>query len=340
MTLLEVRNLSVEFTTMDGPVRAVRDLSFELEHGKSLGIVGESGSGKTVSVLALMGLLSNNAEVVGGQILFDGEDVLRMSESRRRALRGSRISMIFQDPMTALNPVERVGTQIGRTIEYHDRAATRRSVRDRTIEALESVGVPDASRRSTQYPHQWSGGMRQRAVIAMALVNRPDLIVADEPTTALDATVQAQVLDVLRQVRAEQGCALIMISHDLEVVRDIADDVMVMYAGAKAEVLPAERVFDSAGHPYTRALVRARPGWGPPSERLFSIPGRPPDLLTVPPGCPFEPRCAESEGLPACRDLVPRLLTIGERHRSACHRAGQLSPIGVGASETLMEERL
>lgn len=340
MTLLEVRNLSVEFTTLDGPVHAVRDLSFALEAGRSLGIVGESGSGKTVSVLALMGLLADNAKVTGGQIIFDGVDILAMTESERRALRGRRISMIFQDPMTALNPVEKVGTQVGRTIEYHHKSATRREVQARTIDALESVGVPDAARRGAQYPHQWSGGMRQRAVIAMALVNRPELIVADEPTTALDATVQAQVLDVLRQVRADRGCALIMISHDLEVVREIADDVMVMYAGGKAEALPAQSVFESARHPYTRALVRARPGWGPRTGRLFSIPGRPPDLISVPQGCPFEPRCSESRDLPACRTNEPPLLEIGPAHSAACHRARETAPMDVEPLEASMEETL
>lgn len=322
--LLEVSNLSVDFTTLDGDVHAVRDLSYSLGASRSLGIVGESGSGKTVSVLALMGLLAPNAKIVGGSITFDGMDILSMSQSALRAVRGKRISMVFQDPMTALNPVQRIGRQIGEAIEYHDRSATSAGVRSRVIEILEAVGVPDAAARSRQYPHQWSGGMRQRAVIAMALVNNPDLIIADEPTTALDATVQAQVLDLLRTIREERGCSVILISHDLGVVRDIADDVMVMYAGATSEYGPAASVFTQSRHPYTRALIRARPGWGEPTERLFTIPGSPPDLIAVPPGCPFAPRCSERHGLPECLNVVPALVQVGEAHTAACHRAHEL----------------
>ena len=324
MSLLEVRDLSVQFDTLDGPVHAVRHLSFSLESGATLGIVGESGSGKTVSVLTLMRLLPGNARVTGGQVLLDGTDVLRLSERQMRAVRGRRVSMIFQDPMTALNPVEKIGSQVGNTVSYHDRSATRQQIRRRVVDTLESVGVPDAARRSEQYPHQWSGGMRQRAVIAMALINEPELIVADEPTTALDATVQAQVLDVLRQARADRGCSLILISHDLGVVREVADDVLVMYAGTTAESCDRETIFTDARHPYTRALIRARPGWGPRTERLFTIAGRPPDLLDVPHGCPFKPRCTESHGLPACRTTVPPPLEVGPHHVAACHRAPEL----------------
>src|SRR5690349_13288362 len=324
MSLLEVRDLSVEFDTLDGPVHAVRDLSFSLEAGEALGIVGESGSGKTVSVLTLMRLLPANARVTGGEVLLDGTDVLRLSESQMRSVRGKRVSMVFQDPMTALNPVERISVQVGHTVEYHERSASRQQVRRRVVETLESVGVPDAARRADQYPHQWSGGMRQRAVIAMALINEPELIVADEPTSALDATVQAQVLDVLRQARADRGCSLILISHDLGVVREVADDVLVMYAGTTAENCDRDTIFRDARHPYTRALIRARPGWGPRTERLFTIAGRPPDLITVPEGCPFEPRCTESEGLAACRTTTPPLLSVGPDHTAACHRAREL----------------
>ncbi|MGJ6981516.1 ABC transporter ATP-binding protein [Aestuariimicrobium soli] len=327
MSLVEVSNLSVEFDTVDGPVHAVRDLSYTLEAGKTLGIVGESGSGKTVSVLTLMRLLAGNARVTSGSVLFDGIDVLKLPERRMRELRGERISMVFQDPMTALDPVEKVSKQIGQTIEYHHRSATRRQVRSRVIETLESVGVPDAARRADQFPHQWSGGMRQRAVIAMALVNSPDLIIADEPTTALDTTVQAQVLDVLREVRTTHGCSIILISHDLGVVREVADDVMVMYAGAMAEKCPVDEIFEGPRHPYTRALLRARPGWGERQERLFSIAGRPPDLLTVPTGCPFEPRCTESDGLPACRTDVPAPRAVQAGHLAACHRAEELASL-------------
>lgn len=332
MSLLEVSDLSVEFDTVDGAVHAVRGLSYELEAGKALGIVGESGSGKTVSVLTVMGLLADNARVTGGQVKFDGDDLLKLPESRMRNLRGRRISMVFQDPMTALDPVQKISKQVGLTIEYHDRKATPSAVRKRVIETLESVGVPDAARRADQYPHQWSGGMRQRAVIAMALVNSPDLIVADEPTTALDATVQAQVLDVFRTIREEHGCALILISHDLGVVREVCDDVMVMYAGAAAEHCSTADIFDDPRHPYTRALLRARPGWTDRNDRLFTISGRPPDLLQVPQGCPYEPRCTESNGLAACRTEEPQLFEIAPRHRAACHRSLELAPMSEEAS--------
>lgn len=327
MSLLEIKDLTVEFDTVDGAVHAVRGLSYELEAGRTLGIVGESGSGKTVSVLTVMGLLAENARVTAGTVKFDGIDLLKAREAQLRSLRGRRISMVFQDPMTSLDPVQRISKQIGRTIEYHDRSATPAQVRKRVIETLESVGVPDAANRADQYPHQWSGGMRQRAVIAMALVNSPDLIVADEPTTALDATVQAQVLEVFRTIRAEHGCSIILISHDLGVVREIADDVLVMYAGAAAEYCSTADIFGDPRHPYTRALLRAKPGWGPRNERLFTIPGRPPDLLRVPVGCPFEPRCSESDDLPACKTTVPPLLDLEQGHLAACHRSRELAHI-------------
>lgn len=327
MTLLEVKNLSVEFNTIDGAVHAVRGLSCSVEAGKTLGIVGESGSGKSVTVLAIMRLLADNARITGGEILFDSKDLLKATNAQMRTIRGRRISMIFQDPMTALDPVAKVGKQVGKAIEYHDKTATPAQIRRRVIETLESVGVPDAASRANQYPHQWSGGMRQRAVIAMALVNSPDLIVADEPTTALDATVQAQVLDVLRRIRQDHGCSIIIISHDLGVVREIADDVMVMYAGAAVERSPVDDIFANPAHPYTRALLRARPGWGERSERLFTIAGRPPDLLQVPPGCPFEPRCTETDGWLACRTDEPQLREISRGHLAACHRADELPEI-------------
>lgn len=327
MSLLEINDLRVDFSTVDGDVHAVRGLSYSLERGQTLGIVGESGSGKTVSSLAVMGLLPGNGRVTSGSILFDGDDVLAYSKSQLRDLRGRRVSMIFQDPMTALNPVETVGRQIGNTISYHHKSATRREIDRRVVETLESVGVPQAETRARQYPHQWSGGMRQRAVISMAIINEPDLIIADEPTTALDATVQAQVLDVLTRIREERDCAIILITHDLGVVRDIADDVLVMYAGAASEYAPTETVFEDPRHPYTRALIKARPGWGERAERLFTIPGRPPDLLQEPTGCPFAPRCAERDGLERCLTEVPLPRTITPGHEAACHRADDLAHV-------------
>lgn len=327
MSLLEIDDLHLEFDTVDGPVHALRGLSYSVEPGGSLGIVGESGSGKTVSALATMGLLADNGRITGGKIVFDGQDITRATPQQMQALRGERISMIFQDPMTALNPVVRVGTQIGETIKYHHPSVTPTEIERRVVETLESVGVPDASRRARQYPHQWSGGMRQRAVISMAIINKPDLIIADEPTTALDATVQAQVLDLLFQVRRDQGCAVMLISHDLGVVREIADDVLVMYAGAAAEHAPVEAVFDEPRHPYTRALIKARPGWGPRTERLFTIAGRPPDLLREPQECPFSPRCTEHENDPACFSREPELRQLAPGHLVACHRAEVLKGI-------------
>ncbi len=329
MSLLEVKDLFLDFSTMDGPVHALRGLTYTVEKGSVLGIVGESGSGKSASVLAAMRLLPSNATVTGGGIFFQGQNLMSLREQQMRHLRGNRIAMIFQDPMTALNPVDRISKQLGETIEYHNRSATAREARTKVLDILTAVGVPDAERRADQYPHQWSGGMRQRAVIAMGLLNEPDLVFADEPTASLDATVSAQVLELLATAQHERGCAIVMISHDLALVSEIADDVLVLYAGQVAEKAPAAEIFTGSRHPYTRALLRARPGWGRRDERLFTIPGRPPDLLHPPPACNFVERCAERNGLARCAIEVPELRTIGTGHLAACHRSAELEPMEV-----------
>ncbi|WP_328989202.1 ABC transporter ATP-binding protein [Kribbella sp. NBC_01245] len=328
MTLLSVRDLRVGFDTVSGPVEAVRGISYDVQRGKILGIVGESGSGKTVSALSLLRLLPSNGKILGGSIGFDGVDLVTASERELRQIRGGRIGMVFQDPTTALNPVIRIGRQIDEAVLLHNRKLTRREIRRRTLETLDLVGVPDPARRAEQYPHQWSGGMRQRAVIAIALANDPDLVIADEPTTALDATVQAQVLQVLTDAREARGCAVVLITHDLGVISDIADDVVVMYAGEVAEACPASTLFSDSRHPYPRALMRSRPGWSSSVTRLVPIPGRPPDLASPLPGCPFQPRCDQAGDDPACATIDPPLIALTDRHRTACHHHDRLEVLG------------
>jgi oligopeptide/dipeptide ABC transporter ATP-binding protein len=329
MSLLSIEDLRVGFTTPDGEIEAVAGISYELERGRILGIVGESGSGKTVSALSVLRLLPPSARVLGGSITFDGEELTALPERRMREIRGRRIGMVFQDPTTALNPVVRIGDQIDEALELHHSSMSRREMRRRTVETLELVGVPDPARRARQYPHQWSGGMRQRAVIAMALVNDPDLLLADEPTTALDATVQAQVLQVIADARDRRGCAVMLITHDLGIVADLADDVVVMYAGRIAEACTADTLFADSRHPYARALMSSRPGWTDETERLRPIPGRPPDLLAPPGGCPFHPRCPESADDPRCSGELPPLFEVGAGHSTACHRHDRLAPLEV-----------
>ena len=329
MSLLEVDNLHLDFATMDGPVHALRGISFTVEEGSVLGIVGESGSGKSASVLAAMRLLPSNATVTGGGITFRGQQLMSLREQQMRQLRGNKVAMIFQDPMTALNPVDRISRQLGETVEYHHRSMTAAAVRSKVLDMLTAVGVPDVARRADQYPHQWSGGMRQRAVIAMSLMNEPDLIFADEPTASLDATVSAQVLDLLATAQKERGCAIVMISHDLALVSEIADEVIVMYAGQIAEKAPTAKIFSGSRHPYTRALLLARPGWGRREDRLFTIAGRPPDLLDPPKACNFVARCSERDGLALCATKAPQLRELAPGHQAACHRSEVLKPMEV-----------
>jgi oligopeptide/dipeptide ABC transporter ATP-binding protein len=314
--MLEVTDLQVGFPTADGLVQAVRGVSFSVDTGETLGIVGESGSGKTVLTQTLLGL-TPGAEV-SGRAVFDGTDLLGLPLDRLRRIRGAQIAVIFQDPLTSLHPLYKVGWQITEMIRAHDKSIGKKNARERAVELLGRVGIPQPRQRLDDYPHQFSGGMRQRAMIAMALSLDPKLIIADEPTTALDATVQAQILDLLLRLQHESGTALIMITHDLGVVADIADDVMVMYAGRAAEMATKHDIFYQPHHPYTKGLLESIPKSSAASDRLKPITGQPPSLINLPSGCKFHPRCAYV--MDRCLTEEPRLAAVGEdgMHRSAC----------------------
>jgi oligopeptide transport system ATP-binding protein len=315
--LLTVEDLTVRFDTEHGVLTAVDGLSYRLHRGKTLGIVGESGSGKSVTNLAVMGLLpSPPARIDGGRILFDGADLLQASAPTLRSIRGNRISMIFQDPMSSLNPFLRISTQLVEVLQTHQGLA-KREARARALDMLERVGIPDAARRLDAYPHQFSGGMRQRVMIAMMLLNAPELLIADEPTTALDVTIQAQILDLLRALQAEFGTAITLITHDLGVVAGMADEVLVMYAGRVMERAPVEALFARPAHPYTVGLIQSLPRLDQPAgQRLKTIAGRPPDLHERGSGCPFAPRCALVRE--ACHLAPPPLQQVGPGHEVFC----------------------
>jgi oligopeptide/dipeptide ABC transporter ATP-binding protein len=335
MSLLEVTDLHVSFPTSDGLVQAVRGVSFRVERGQTLGIVGESGSGKTVSTQTLLGL-TPGADITGSA-MFDGVNLLTLGDDEMRHIRGAQIAAIFQDPLTSLHPLYKVGWQIAEMIRAHDRSVTKAQAHTRAVDLLRQVGIPEPARRVNDYPHQFSGGMRQRAMIAMALSLNPKLIVCDEPTTALDATVQAQILDLLLRLQREFDTALIMITHDLGVIADIADSVMVMYAGKAAEYADRRTLFYQPHHPYTIGLLESIPGSTGAAERLRPIPGQPPSLINVPSGCPFHPRCRYV--MDKCISEMPPLITLKSEaggHRSACW----LPPAtGLGAeAEELREE--
>jgi oligopeptide/dipeptide ABC transporter ATP-binding protein len=335
VTLLEVEDLAVSFPTADGVVRAVRGVSFSVEPGQTLGVVGESGSGKTVLTQTLLGLTPGAA--VTGKAMFDGTDLLQLSQRQMQDVRGAQISVIFQDPLTSLHPLYRVGWQIAEIIRAHDKTVKKKEAAERAVELLRRVGIPRAEQRVNDYPHQFSGGMRQRAMIAMALANSPKLIIADEPTTALDATVQAQILDLLLNLQRDSGTALIMITHDLGVVADIADNVMVMYAGRAAEKGTKHHIFYEPHHPYTKGLLESIPGSSAVGDRLKPIPGQPPSLINLPSGCKFHPRCAYV--LDRCVTEEPALRQIGSdfTHSSACWLPQ--SAVGLdGTAETVREE--
>ncbi len=304
MALLEVRDLKTHFATDDGIVRAVDGVSFSIEKGKTLGIVGESGSGKSVTCLTIMGLNASKGTTTTGEALFNGEDLLTASSKRLREIRGNDVAMIFQDPMTSLNPVHKIGDQLGEAILLH-RDVTKRQARARSTELLKAVGIPHAERRLDDFPHQFSGGMRQRVMIAMSLVNDPDLLIADEPTTALDVTTQAQILNLLDRLQEEFGSAIIMITHDLGVVAEIADDIVVMYAAKVVEQAPVDELFKRPRHPYTWGLLGSLPRLDTDVERLVQIPGSPPSLLNPPRGCRFHPRC--SYVFDRCKSEEPQL---------------------------------
>lgn len=316
--LLEVENLQTEFHTAEGVVKAVNSVSYTLDEGEILGIVGESGSGKSVSVLSLLQLLPQPpAHIKGGTAVFDGRDLLQMSAKEIRAVRGNEISIIFQDPMTSLNPVLKIGKQIGEALQLH-MGMNETQARSRAIELLTHVGIPMAEQRVDQYPHQLSGGMRQRVMIALGLSCNPRLLVADEPTTALDVTIQAQIIDLVRNLQAETDMAVIWITHDLGVVAGLADKVVVMYSGHVVEYAPVDDLFEDTRHPYTLGLLASLPEvGGDETAELQTVRGTPPDLTKLPPGCPFAPRC--DFVIDKCREQNPPLMPMGQAgHFSAC----------------------
>ena len=318
MSLLEVNDLKTHFRTDDGVVKAVDGVTFSVEKGKTLGIVGESGSGKSVTCLTIMGLNSKVNTITSGQALWKDKDLLRMNSRQLRSIRGDEIAMIFQDPMTSLNPVKTIGAQLVEAILLH-RDVSKKQATGRARELLNAVGIPRADRRIDDYPHQFSGGMRQRVMIAMALINDPDLLIADEPTTALDVTTQAQILNLMAKLQQDFGSAIIMITHDLGVIAEIADDVVVMYAARVAEQAPVNNLFRRPHHPYTWGLLGSLPRLDVNVERLTQIQGQPPSLLNPPRGCRFHPRCPYV--MEICKEKEPELLTVSHdpMHFQRCH---------------------
>jgi peptide/nickel transport system ATP-binding protein len=318
VALLDVKDLSTSFNTEDGVVKAVQGVSFSVEKGQTLGIVGESGCGKSVTCLTIMGLNPKRTTMSSGEALWKGQDLLTTKQSRLREIRGNEISMIFQDPMTSLNPVHTIGRQLVEAILLH-RDVTKRVARARALELLKAVGIPRAEGRIDDYPHQFSGGMRQRVMIAMALVNDPDLLIADEPTTALDVTTQAQILSLMKSLQEDFGSAIIMITHDLGVVAEIADDVVVMYAANVVEQAEVHDLFHRPQHPYTWGLMGSLPRLEADVERLTQIPGQPPSLLRPPNGCRFHPRCPYV--MEVCKTTVPELAPTQRdaEHLQRCH---------------------
>jgi peptide/nickel transport system ATP-binding protein len=322
--LLRVEDLRVEFTTEDGVVKAVDGISYAVGRGRTLGVVGESGSGKTVSAMTVLGLTRAQGATITGRILFEGRDLLSLEEAELRKIRGNEIAMIFQDPSTALHPLYRVGSQLIEAVRAHQ-DVSKAQARSRTIELLGLVGIPDPGRRVDDYPHEFSGGMKQRAMIAMALANEPKLLIADEPTTALDVTVQAQILALLERLRGELGMAIVIVTHDIGVVTEMADEIAVMYAGRIVERASTEMLLSSPEHPYTWGLLRSIPKLdGPRIERLEPIPGSPPSLIDPPSGCHFHPRCAYAQ--PDHARIDPGLLPLPEdpSHQVACLLEGEV----------------
>ena len=320
--LLEVKDLRVYFRSEEGTVKAVDGISFDVKQGETLGIVGESGSGKTVANLSLMRLIPEPpGEIVSGSVILRGRDVLKLPARDLRRLRGKQVAMIFQDPMTALNPFMRVSKQLMEVTQLH-LGHTKIQAREHAVKMLEHVGIPDASARIDSYPHEFSGGMRQRVMIAMALSCEPDLLIADEPTTALDVTIQAQILELIKRLKAETGASVILITHDLGIVAGMTDQVIVMYAGKIFERAPTAELFQHPGNPYTRGLLRSVPNPTDEQGQLYQIPGQPPDLARLPAGCPFAPRCERAEEV--CRREFPPFVQLTSEHYSLCHFAQEV----------------
>ncbi|MFD5894430.1 ABC transporter ATP-binding protein [Streptomyces sp. NPDC060366] len=314
--LLEVRDLQVEFHTRDGVVKAVNGVSYSVDAGETLAVLGESGSGKSVTAQAIMGILDMPpGRITGGEVLFKKQDLLRLKEDRRRKIRGADMAMIFQDALSSLNPVLSVGAQLGEMFIVH-RGMSRKEARAKSVELMDRVRIPAAKERVNDYPHQFSGGMRQRIMIAMAMALEPSLIIADEPTTALDVTVQAQVMELLGELRREFDMGLILITHDLGVVADVADRIAVMYAGRIVESAPVHDIYKAPAHPYTRGLLDSIPRLDQKGRELYAIKGLPPNLQRIPAGCAFNPRCPRAQDI--CRTDVPPLFEVDENRRSAC----------------------
>lgn len=320
--LLEVKNLRTYFETEDGTVKAVDDISFQLKRGETLGIVGESGSGKSVTNLSIIRLIPEPpGKIVSGEVIFNGSDLLLLPNEAIRKIRGRRIAMIFQDPMTSLNPFMRISRQLMEMTELH-LGHTKAQARTHAIKMLETVGIPDARERADNYPHEFSGGMRQRVMIAMALSCEPELLIADEPTTALDVTIQAQILELIRKLKRETGTSVILITHDLGVVAGMTDHIIVMYAGKIFEQAPTKELFARPGNPYTKGLLRSVPDPTAEQGKLYQIPGLPPDVAHLQPGCPFAPRCERAEEI--CRREFPPFVQLTADHHSLCHFAPEV----------------
>jgi oligopeptide transport system ATP-binding protein len=321
-TLLSVKDLRTYFETEDGTVKAVDGITFDLKRGETLGIVGESGSGKSVTNLSILRLIPEPpGKIVGGEVILDGQDILDLSPEGVRHIRGKKISMIFQDPMTSLNPFMRISRQLMEITQLH-LGHTKEQAYEHAIKMLETVGIPDARTRVDSYPHEFSGGMRQRVMIAMAISCEPELLIADEPTTALDVTIQAQILELIKKLKQDTGTSVILITHDLGVVAGMTDHIIVMYAGKVFEQAPTRELFSCPGNPYTKGLLRSVPD--PTSEQggLYQIPGLPPDVAHLPPGCPFAPRCDRVEEI--CRREFPPFVQLNAEHFSLCHFAEEV----------------
>jgi oligopeptide transport system ATP-binding protein len=317
--VLEVSDLRTHFQTEDGTVKAVDGISFNLKRGETLGIVGESGSGKSVTNLSIIRLIpSPPGEIVSGSVMFGGQDLLKLSEPELRKIRGGRISMVFQDPMSSLNPFMKISRQLMEATELH-LGHSKREAREHAIKMLETVGISEAHERIDSYPHEFSGGMRQRVMIAMALSCKPELLIADEPTTALDVTIQAQILELMKTLKRVTGTSVILVSHDLGVVAGMTNQLVVMYAGKVFEQAPTRELFARPGNPYTKGLLRSVPDPTDEQGKLYQIPGQPPDVAHLPPGCPFAPRCDRAEDI--CRSEFPPFVPLTADHFSLCHFA-------------------